>query len=69
MLEFWKDDRDLLRKAGWIYDPTVSTEKLRSQIDERERSGQGEAEQSSGSQPPQGEFGFDLEQEDGEGRS
>lgn len=32
MIEFWTDDREVLRKAGLIYDPSVSMEALEQEI-------------------------------------
>ena len=35
MIEFWKDDREVLRKAALIYDPSVSMEDLEQEINQR----------------------------------
>ena len=66
MLEFWKGDREILRKASLIYDPTVTVEELRIQIEEQSRSIGGEAEQGGEHQPVQGEFRLESH-EDGHG--
>ena len=67
MLEFWKGDRGILRKASLIYDPTVTVEELRIQIEEQSRSIGGETEQGGEHQPVQGEFRLESGHEDGHG--
>ena len=49
MVEFWKGDRETLRKARFIYDPRISLTDLQREIEEMrtlsERSGTGEEKQ------------------------
>jgi hypothetical protein len=37
MTDFWKDDRELLRKASFIYDPSVTPKELDEQINAERR--------------------------------
>lgn len=39
MIEFWKEDREILRKASIIYEPSVSMQQLEEEIGKRDHAG------------------------------
>ena len=60
MLEFWKEDREILRRVRLIYDPTMSLQELRSQIEQHQTPTSTVSKQDS--DPRQGELGLSSEQ-------
>jgi hypothetical protein len=63
MVEFWRsDNRDILRKKKFIFDPAVSTEEMTQDIERRKKEGESAVE--SDNEPDQLEISFIAESKD-----